>query len=299
MDIYVLKRVAPQSFDSAESSRPLRLRQEQDNASRPPRPSAPRPPTPPVPEEINLDDLPYDPADRKRIPQYSRNPQKQDDIRRMYLTRGPYRQQPGYKYPQKLIAGAPRRFNPNWFKEYHGWLEYSEKLDRAFCLCCYLFRDCIDGQGGNDAFVVDGWSSWNKKKRLEIHVGEVNSFHNVAVKRCDALMNQDHSIRAALHKQTDMTKRKNRIRLNTSVESARYLVHQGLAFRGNDESEESKNKGNFKELIRTLANQYEEVRKVINNAPQNCKWTCPDIQKEIVSYYAKVSSPIFISYIYL
>jgi hypothetical protein len=73
--------------------------------------------------------------------------------------------------------------------------------------------------------------------------------HNVAVKRCDALMNQDQSIRVALHKQTDITKKQNRIRLNTSVESARYLVHQGLAFRGNDESEESKNKGNFKELL--------------------------------------------------
>ena len=77
--------------------------------------------------------------------------------------------------------------------------------------------------------------------------------------------------------------------MNTSVESARYLVHQGLAFRGNDESEESKNMGNFKELLKTLANQNEEVRKVIlRNAPKNCQWTSPDIQKEIVSYYAKV-----------
>jgi hypothetical protein len=180
MDKFVLKRTAPQGFDAAESSRPLRdlrpLRLRQDNlgsSSRPPTPTVSRPPMPPVPADINIDDLPYDPADRKRISQYSCNPQKQDDIRRMYLTRGPYKQQPGFKYPQKLIAGAPRRFNPDWFKEYHGWLEYSEKLDRVFCLCCYLFRDCVDDQGGNDAFVVDGWSSWNKKSRLDNHVGEV------------------------------------------------------------------------------------------------------------------------------
>ena len=207
MDKFVLKRTAPQGFDAAETSRPLRLRQ--DNVPRPPTPTpnVSRPPMPPIPEEINLDELPYDPADRKRIPQYSRNPQKQDDIRRIYLTRGPYRQQPGFKYPHKLIAGSPWRFNPDWFKEFHGWLEYSEKLDRVFCLCCYLFRDCVDGQGGNDAFVVDGWCNWNKKDRLETHVGDVNSYHNVAVKRCDALMNQDQSIRAALHKQTDITKK--------------------------------------------------------------------------------------------
>jgi len=54
-----------------------------------------------------------------------------------------------------------------------------------------LFRDCVDGQGGNDAFVVDGWCSWNKKDRLDTHVGDVNSFHNVSVERCDVVMNQD------------------------------------------------------------------------------------------------------------
>lgn len=103
-------------------------------------------------------------------------------------------------------------------------------------------------------------------------------------------MNQDQSIKVALNKQTDMTKKQNRIRLNTSVESVRYLLHQGLAFRGNDESEESKNKGNFLELVQTLANQNEDVRKVVlQNAPKNCKWVCPDIQKEIVSYFAKVN----------
>jgi hypothetical protein len=117
-----------------------------------------------VPREINLDELPYDPADRKRIPEYTKNPRKQDEIRRMYLTREPYRPPPGFKYPQKLIADVPQRFNPEWFNEYGRWLEYSEKVDKAFCLCSYLFRDCIVGQDGNDAFVVDGWSCWNKKK---------------------------------------------------------------------------------------------------------------------------------------
>ena len=49
----------------------------------------------------------------------------------------------------------------------------------------------------------------------------------------------------------------------------RYLLHQGLAFRGHDESEESKNKGNFRELVHTLANQNEAIRKVVlENAPK-------------------------------
>jgi len=36
-----------------------------------------------------------------------------------------------------------------------------------------------------------------------------------------------------------------RIRLNASIDVSRHLLHQGLPFRGHDESEESTNKGNF------------------------------------------------------
>ena len=291
MDKFLLKgkRPAPDS-NAAGTSSPVRPRQDlASNIGT----------TPPPPAEINLDALPHDPADQKRVGQYTKDPQKQDEIRRIYLNRGPYRPQEGFKYPQKTIAGAERRFNPKWFKDYH-WLEYSDKVHKAFCLCCYLFRDCIDGQGGNDAFVVKGFSCWNQKQRLDTHEGEVNSFHNVAVKRCDALMNQNRSIKVALDKQTDITKKQNRIRLNTFVESVRYLLHQGLAFRGNDESEDSKNKGNFRELVQTLANQNEDVRKVLlQNAPQNCKWVCPDIQKELVSYFAKVNNNHHYSLLYI
>ena len=243
--------------------------------------------------EIDLDELPYDPADRKRVSEYTRNPKKQDEIRRRYLTRGPYRPPPDFNYPYRLIGDDQRRFNPQWFKKYGGWLEYSEKVDKAFCLCCYLFRDYNEGQAGTDAFAIKGWNYWNKKSRLDTHMGKgnVNSFHNVAVKRCDALMNQDQSIQVALIKQTDLTKKKNRIRLNASIDSVRYLLRQGLAFRGHDESKESKNKGNFRELVNTLANQNDDIRKVVlENAPENCQWICGDIQKELISYFAEVRS---------
>ena len=116
----------------------------------------------------------------------------------------------------------------------------------------------------------------------------INSFHNVAVKRCDALMNQAQSIQVALNRQSDLTKKENRVRLGTSVDSVRYLLKQGLAFRGNDESKESKNKGNFRELVDTLADQNDSTKKAIKNAPVNCQWICPDIQKELANIYAKV-----------
>jgi hypothetical protein len=209
------------------------------------------------PKDVNLDELPYDPADRRRITDYP-GLKLQDQIKRRYLVKGPHRPQPSFKYPQKIIVGKPRRFNPAWFDEYN-WIEYSEKVDRAFCLYCYLFRDCIEGQAGNDAFVTKGFSSWNKKDRLDVHASKLNGFHNAAVKRCNNLLKPDQSIIVGLNKQRDVAKEDYFIRLSTSINATRFLLHQGLAFRGHDESETSINRGNFLELIKLLAEQNEKI----------------------------------------
>ncbi|TVU25927.1 hypothetical protein EJB05_28448, partial [Eragrostis curvula] len=74
-----------------------------------------------------------------------------------------------------------------------------------------------------------------------------------------------------------------KIRLTYSLRCLRFLLNQGLAFRGHDESEESKNRENFLELLKWLASNNEEVDKyVLKNAPGNCQLTCSDIQKEII-----------------
>jgi len=72
-------------------------------------------------------------------------------------------------------------------------------------------------------------------------------------------------------------------------------LHQGLAFRGHDESEESLNKGNFLELLNWLAGNFEEVDKVVlKNAPQNCKMTCHEIQHELIKCCAQQTTKLVI-----
>ena len=73
MDRFLLKRTAPET-DLAGTSRPVRLRQ--DHASNIGTTTI---------ADINLDELPFDPANQKRISQYTKNPKKQDEIRRIYL----------------------------------------------------------------------------------------------------------------------------------------------------------------------------------------------------------------------
>ena len=77
------------------------------------------------------------------------------------------------------------------------------------------------------------------------------------------------------------------MRLKTSIECARWLAFQACAFRGHAESLDSKNRGNFIELIKFSSTFNDKVASVIlENAPQNAKYTSPTIQKEILHILA-------------
>ena len=107
--------------------------------------------TPPC--DIDLDDLPCDPANRKSILSY--HPNQRDEVRRRYLARGPY-QPRGHNFKQIAIGGVLRRFNLKWFDKYD-WVEYSVEKKKAFCLGCYLLRDQAGNQGGSDSFLSTGF----------------------------------------------------------------------------------------------------------------------------------------------
>jgi hypothetical protein len=85
------------------------------------------------------------------------------------------------------------------------------------------------------------------------------------------------------------------IRLNNSISAARYLLHQGLAFRGHDESKESKNRGNFRELTDLLAEQNENTKRIVLiDSPKNNQLVAPKIQRDIAKCYAEVTILYFI-----
>ncbi|KAJ9552583.1 hypothetical protein OSB04_016628 [Centaurea solstitialis] len=135
---------------------------------------------------IDINDLPWDPSERPKIISY--NPNQRDEIRRKYLVMGPC-QPRGHEFPTKLIEAKARRFVPSWFDEYQ-WLEYSVKVDKAYCFPCYLFRDPSKTDA---AFVTEGFNSWSKKERFKLHEGGVKSNHHKAlanVKICLTKTNQ-------------------------------------------------------------------------------------------------------------
>ncbi|GAV87732.1 DUF4371 domain-containing protein [Cephalotus follicularis] len=100
-------------------------------------------------------------------------------------------------------------------------------------------------------------------------------------------MNEKSHIAVALSKQTNEAQIEYRTRLTASIDVIRLLLRQGLPFRGHDESEKSKNYGNFFEFLEFFSDHNESIQKVVlTNAPEYLKLTSSQIQKDIVSAIA-------------
>ncbi|GKC84320.1 zinc finger MYM-type protein 1-like protein [Tanacetum coccineum] len=236
---------------------------------------------------MDSSDLERDPTKRKPMWDYPVNEREQ--VRRAYLDLGPY-QIHLKEYPAKGTVKHPRRFQYSWFKVFPNWLEYSPTTHSAYCFICYLFCDKPIVRYGSDAFTVNGFDKWKKVndgKRCAFlkHIGCLQ--HKDAVAFSENLLNQTTHIGNMLEKQSTELVRKNRIRLKASVDIVRWLVFQACAFRGSDESANSRNRGNFIELLKLLAYYNDDLAKlVLDNAPYNSKYTSGKVQKEILGIIA-------------
>ncbi|KAI5021452.1 hypothetical protein ZWY2020_058182 [Hordeum vulgare] len=133
------------------------------------------------------------------------------------------------------------------------------------------------------------------KARFRKHAGEINSAHSEAEEKYNMFITPKTSIHESIASNTAQFKARYLSRLKWSLKCIRYILRQGLAFRGHDESRDSKNKGNFKELLDWLAGNFEEVKEaVLDNAPHNCQMTDHKIQKQIIGCCAAKTTKIFI-----
>lgn len=102
------------------------------------------------------------------------------------------------------------------------------------------------------------------------------------------LMNQNQSILASFDKKSKKIKGEYQIRLNASIDVVRYLLKEGMLFRGHNEGVKSTRRGHFLNLLKWYADRKEEVKNVVlEKAPKNNSMTSPDIQKDIVNSCAK------------
>ncbi|KAH0642298.1 hypothetical protein KY290_033900 [Solanum tuberosum] len=243
---------------------------------------------------LDFKSLEADPKDRMPISSYC--PNILNAVRRYYIQKKPC-QPVDHIFPKTKFGDKMRQFRPTWFKRRSQWLEYSIKADAAFCLCCYLFKNELESrENAGDSFTRDGFRCWNKAlERFKKHVGKVNSIHHKCFNRMQDLKNQRQSIQSSFDKQSEKARSDYRMRLNASIDVARFLLTSGFPFRGHDESEGSEYKGAFLELLKWYGDRSFDVGRVIlGNAPQNDMMICPTIQKDIVEACAKETTKAII-----
>ncbi|KAH9698770.1 hypothetical protein KPL71_024128 [Citrus sinensis] len=90
-----------------------------------------------------------------------------------------------------------------------------------------------------------------------------------------------------INAQTSQQILENKLRLKTSIIVVKWLAKQACAFRGHDESVNSKNQENFIELIKYSTECSKEIVEVVlENARSYAKYILSDIQKELLNIFA-------------
>ncbi|XP_073153459.1 uncharacterized protein [Henckelia pumila] len=191
---------------------------------------------PPFPATAESHEYPRDPGLIKNILEYNVN--EREIVRCYYLQNGPF-QPMNHKFPWRTCGKEKRRFQAIWFSYHPNWLEYSIAKDAAFCLYCYLFKDDRKDQSGGDTFVFEGFTNWRNIEKFHEHVGNQGSVHNRSMMAAYDLMNKKQHIETCLVKESSQVAADYRVRLTASIDCIRFLVCQGLPFRGHDESRDS------------------------------------------------------------
>ncbi|KAL5784586.1 hypothetical protein ACOSQ2_006978 [Xanthoceras sorbifolium] len=174
------------------------------------------------------------------------------------------------KYPLTSDGKQNRSFQKSWFERF-SWLEYSIEKNKAFCFPCYLFDNVPSKY---PTFTIDSFHNWKRIKcgikcPFVQHEGVYNSHHSSAIQNWYTLKDSSR------HIDKDLTR------------DGKVASYDGCAFRGNDESINSTNRGNFIEMIKYAERMNQEIAGIIlENSPQNAKYTSPRIQKELLNILA-------------
>jgi hypothetical protein len=217
--------------------------------------------------EFSQFDVVGDPGNRIPIEEYS--PKIKDQVRRTYALRGPT-QPRNLTFARKWQSGQWRSFQQTWFEKFD-WLEYSESKDVAYCLY-YLFFDMRKLENfGSSVFEKDGYNNW-KKAKDNLNQHNTCKTHNNSRLKCDDFMHQRTNVARIIEVISKEEEKRYEIRLNSSLDVARFLIMQGDAFHGHDESSTSNNKGTYREMVNWYKDKVEFAKDAYDKGAKIAQW---------------------------
>ncbi|CAG9822230.1 unnamed protein product [Phaedon cochleariae] len=191
---------------------------------------------------------------------------------------------------QPIISEFPvkngRRFNPEHYKIFR-WIEYSIEDDSVYCYACRHFcrNTVFAGQSyGKVAFVDYGVSKWRDIKSIlqqhsvsQKHISSMTFWTNAT-----AIQNKtSQNIANTLNENRACDVEDNRRHVRWLIKATCFLGRQGLAFRGKDESENSRNKGNFIELLEIFSDEDKRLKEKLSLRYGH--YTSPEYQNDLIA----------------
>jgi hypothetical protein len=167
------------------------------------------------------------------------------------------------------------------------WLEYSVSKDAAFCYPCRFFSHGIQKGHTDECFITTGFRNWKNATgmtgRLVRHTQSQRHVHASAAWIDFKHNQQSHtSIASALSMQRQEQVQHNRHYLKTIIEVLLYCAFQEIALRGHRESESSRNRGNFMELLHIISNHDTVIKGRLHDGPRNALYPSHHIQDELL-----------------
>ncbi|XP_036973754.1 zinc finger MYM-type protein 1 [Acanthopagrus latus] len=156
---------------------------------------------------------------------------------------------------QKIV----RTFQTEWYKKKE-WLCGCSQASRLFCFPCLLFS-----VGSESVWVKEGYGDLNnlprallKHEKSTAHIHSQIALKTFGKSRIDTALDEQHRLHVTAHNEKVKA---NREILKSLIDATSFLAKQELAFRGNDEGNNSINRGNYVELLHLMAEKDDKLAK--------------------------------------
>ncbi|KAL4085328.1 hypothetical protein QTP88_027187 [Uroleucon formosanum] len=176
-----------------------------------------------------------------------------------------------------------RKFRPEWYKIFT-WLEYSLQTDKAFCFVFRLFYNLEGKNNAEDVFTLIGFSKWKKAVKVFEKHEKSNSHQSNNIKlNCLKEANKSGTVIEKVNQKYSEEVQENRLYLEALCESLIFCGRQSIALRGHNESTDSKNRGNFLELMKLRSKDNSLIKKFFMEHRKNFQYTSATFQNELLS----------------
>lgn len=192
------------------------------------------------------------------------------------------------QYQKKRQGNRDRSFQKTWYDAFP-WLEYFEDQDACFCYPCQMFAK---GSTKEKTFVVTGFSNW----KTAMESGKGFKKHGQSEVHITAMASRKEKEFREKRGQTVQNliqvKPEYRIWLKTVFNTSKYLVANGLSFRGHEENanlDENMSGGLYLNTFSDLLfPQDPHLLEIAKKLPNNAKYTSPEVQNEVIETLGEI-----------